>query len=115
MPYALPLTTRISQGSSRTRVNRVLSAQFGDGYSQEAPDGTNASYDVWKVSYENLDLTERVTVLTVLDAVGAWDYVTWTANGDAGSKKWKVTKDGYQETWVSGSHTNISFNLRQIF
>lgn len=114
MPSAMPLTTRISQGSSRTRKNRVLSARFGDGYSQEAPDGTNAATDEWSIAYEGLDSSERTTVLAVLDAVGGTDYITWTANGDGASKKWKLP-DGYQETWVSGTHSNIMFTIRQIF
>jgi phage-related protein len=114
MPQAMPLTTRVSQGSSRKRINRVLKAQFGDGYSQEAPDGTNSKYDEWAIAFENLDSTERTTVLTALDAVGGSDYLTWTAQGDGASKKWKV-KDGYTEIWVSGTHSTINFEIRQIF
>lgn len=110
----MPLTDRVSQGSTRKRKNRVLSAQFGDGYSQEAPDGTNAATAEWSVQFENLTSTERTTLLAVLDAVGGTDYITWTATGDASSKKWKV-KDGYQEIWASGSHSTIQFAIRQIF
>jgi len=114
MPQAMRLVTRVSQGSSRKRVNRVLKALFGDGYSQEAPDGTNSKYDEWAIAFENLDSSERVTVLAALDAVGGSDYITWTAQGDGTSKKWKV-KDGYTETWVSGTHSTIEFEIRQIF
>lgn len=114
MPQALPLTSRISQGSTRKRMNRVLSAQFGDGYSQEAPDGTNSKFDTWNITYENLDSTERTTVLAALDAVGGSDYLTWTPTGETVSKRFKLT-DGYSETWVSGTHSSISFEMRQVF
>ena len=115
MSQSLPLTGYISQSSSKTRKNRVLSARFGDGYSQEAPDGTNTLVDEWTINYENLSSTNRSTLTAALDAVGSWDYFTWTAPGDSSSKKWKVTTDGYQEHAISGSLYNINFKLRQIF
>src|SRR5688572_3201304 len=115
MPQALPLTTQISQGSTRTRKNRVLTAQFGDGYSQEAPDGINTLVDEWSIRYDNLNLTDRNTLWTALDAVGAWDYFTWTAPGDGSSKKWKVTKEGISEQPVSGDTYSIAFTLKQVF
>ncbi len=115
MPLALPLTTRISQGSTRTRTNRVLSAQFGDGYSQEAPDGINNLVDTWSITFDNLNASERATLWTALDTVGSWDYFTWTAPGDVVSKRWKVTADGVTETPMSGDLYSISFTLKQVF
>lgn len=82
MPTALPLPTRISQGFSRKRKPRVLHAQFGDGYSEDAPDGLNALVDECSITYENLTLAERNSVWAVLDAVGGWDVLTFTPPGD---------------------------------
>ncbi|WP_445322804.1 phage tail protein [Ramlibacter sp. AN1015] len=119
MPQALPFsegeTSLISQGSTRQRVNRVLSAQFADGYSQEAPDGINPNYDVWNITYVPLNASERATVWAALDAVGASDYLTWQPPGSATSKKWKVVKDSVSETPVSGDLYTVSFQLRQVF
>lgn len=114
MPQALPLTDRISQASSRSRKNRVLSAQFGDGYSQEAPNGINSLVDSWSLTFEALNATERASLWTMLDAIGSWDYFTWTPPGDV-SKKWKVTSDGVSETPQSGDLYSISFNVKQVF
>jgi phage-related protein len=114
MSMALPLTNYISQGATRKRTNRVLSARFGDGYSQEAPDGTNYKYDEWSLSFENLTTTDRATMWAALDAVGGWDYFTWTPPGGVAAK-WKVTSDGVQERPVSGDMYSLSFTLRQIF
>lgn len=85
MPTALPLTSAISQGFTRRRKNRTLHAQFGDGYSQDAPDGINAQHDEVSITYENLTLAERNTVWGVLDAVGGWDIVTFTPPGQSSS------------------------------
>lgn len=116
MPQALPLTDKIDQRTfSRQRVNRVLSVQFGDGYSQEAPDGLNADYDTLTLSYIPLDSTDRDTVWTALDAVGAFDYFTYQPPGFSSSKKWKVVKDSVREQPRSGTRYVISFQLKQTF
>lgn len=115
MSSALPLTSYISTTSTKQRKHRTLSAQFGDGYSQEAPDGTNSKYDEWNIVYQNLGQTDRDSLWTVLSAVGAWDYVTWTAFGDSTSKKWKITSDGISESIQSGNIYSVTFKLRQVF
>lgn len=109
---ALPLTDRISQSSTRTRKNRVLSASFGDGYSQEAPDGTNPQVDEWSLQFDYLTSSERSTLVTALEAVGSWGVLTWTPPGET-SKKWKVV-DGWGESYT-GNLSNISVTLRQVF
>ena len=115
MSYALPLTSFISTSSTRQRKHRTLSAQFGDGYGQDAPDGINPQYDEWQVIYQNLTQTDRDTLWVAIDAVGSWNYLTWTAFGDSVSKKWKITSDGISESIQSGNIYSVSFKLRQIY
>jgi phage-related protein len=113
---ALPLTTIISQdGSTRRRNYRVLSAQYGDGYSQEARDGINNVVDEWTVHYPNLVQADRDNLVAFLDSNGASVSWTWTAPGDSGSKNWKLTKDGWSETFLAGNVYSITFNARQVF
>ena len=114
MPQALPLTTAISQSSTRKRNYRTIRAQFGNGYAQTAPDGINSVMDTWEVTYENLTDAERSTLVTALDTVQGWDYFTWTAPGDATSKKWKVAGDGWSES-TTGNHWTVSFTLEQTY
>jgi phage-related protein len=114
MPTSLPLTTKISQDSSRKRTYRSLSAKFGNGYGQDAPDGINDVVDTWNVTYELLSQSDRDTLVSVLDTVKSWDYLTWTAPGDASEKKWKVTKDGWSEH-TTGLYYTISFTLEQSY
>jgi len=115
MPVSLPLTDRISQGSGRKRVYKTLSANFGDGYSQDAPDGINSTKDTWSIAYEGLDSTDRSTVVAALDAVGGSDYFTWTPIGAGASLRFKLTPDGWSETWQSGDLCTIAFSLRQVY
>jgi phage-related protein len=114
MPQALPLTTHISQSSSGQYRNRVLQAQFGDGYDQSAPDGINNRASEWSVRYDNLTTSEKNTLVTALNTVGSWDYLTWAPPGEA-TKKFKVTRDGYSVNAVSGDLWNISFTLAEVF
>jgi len=114
MPYAMVLTSKIRQGVSRNRKQRIRQAQFGDGYSQEVPDGINSTLDIRNnVGWDFLTASEVATARAMLDTIGSIDYVTWTPPGESIEKKWKVTTEGYSETYT-GTLTNISFNLRQI-
>lgn len=114
MPQAMPLTSAISQSSTRKRTYKTLTAEFGNGYSQTAPDGINNVRDEWNLSYENLTDAERTTVVAALDAVQTWDYLTWQAPGDAASKRWKVTPEGWSER-TTGTHWTISFVVKQVY
>lgn len=114
MPVALPLTNRISQGASVKKMNKTKSVQLGDGYSQEAPDGINSVREEWNIAFENLTSTERTTLVAALDAVGTWDYLTWTPPNSGSSKRFKVI-DGYSENFVSGDLSSISVTLRQTY
>jgi phage-related protein len=114
MPAALPFTNQISQGSSRQRINRVKSAQFGDGYSQEYPDGLNPNVDLWNVMWNPLGNADRATLMAALDT-GVFDYLTWQPDGYASSCKWKVVKDSVTDTPASGDLYTIAAQLRQVF
>jgi phage-related protein len=114
MPAALPLTNMISQSSSVTREYKTLSAEFGNGYSQDIPDGINWIRDKWTIEYENLTPAERDTLVAVLDAVGSWDIVTWTPYGESTQRKFKVDKAGFSASFT-GTFWNISFTLNQRF
>ncbi|MDP4299932.1 phage tail protein [Leptothrix discophora] len=114
MPYAMVLTTKIRQGVSRTSKQRIRQAVFGDGYSQEVPDGINAQMDVRQnVGWDSLTAAEVGTARAMLDAVGSTDYISWTPPGESVEKRWKVTNEGYTETYT-GTLTNITFNLREV-
>lgn len=116
MPQALPLTDKLSGSSSKHTTFRTIKAQFADGYSQRAADGTNAKVDSWSISWENLSSADKTTVLAALDAVGGWDYLTWTPFGEASSKKFILKDGGYSISHVEGgTYFTISTTLIQVF
>lgn len=110
----LPLTDHISQQSRRTVKFSTLSAKFGDGYEQTAPDGTNPRVESWSVVLENLTAAERATAWAFLDSVGFSTAWTWTPPGDTTSKLFKV-REGIDESFSAGNIYTISFNCEQVF
>jgi len=110
----LALQSFISQSSTKTRAHRILSAQFGDGYRQTAPDGINNRIDTWSINYENLSTADRDTLWVFLDLVGAFDTFTWQAFGDAATKTWRITGD-ISESYNSGGIYSVSFRAEQVY
>lgn len=118
MPVAMPHPEALSQNSSRSVKQRLLVAQFGDGYAQTAADGINSVFEEWSLSWENVTPSERNTITTALRQA-ATDYLTWTPTqfGDSTPKRYSVvpnrTADLYTETQAGGGFYTITTNLRQ--
>lgn len=106
-------TDYISQSSSRSRKQRVIQAQFGDGYSQEVPDGINSQLDMWNIVYEAMPTSVRNDVITMLHTVGSTGQLSWTPPGGS-AQLFKVSNEGYNESWLAGDISTISFAMREV-
>lgn len=113
MPAALPLSTEISQASQGETEYRILEVQYGNGYSQRALDGLNASMSSWNVSWENIPFAQFQALVAAFDAAYGIDYFTWQAPGDATTKKWIVQK--WSRAAASGNYYSVSATLKQVF
>ena len=113
MPAALPANLVPSQASTRRRTYKTKRARFGNGYAQSAPDGINSVMDAWTLVFENLTTTERNQLVSILDSIQSWDYLTWQAPGDAGTKRW-LLNDGWSES-TTGNLWTISFDVEQTY
>jgi phage-related protein len=112
---ALPLPEKIGRDATLEISSRTLTAQFGDGYNQRAPDGLNTEVETWTVTWLALTLSERETVLAALKTVGGWGVLLWTPCYQTAQQKYKV-KDGKRSVKVlSNSEFNISCTLEQVF
>lgn len=118
MTTALPLPLKISQQSDCTTTYQTLTAKYGDGYSEDRPDGINSKQYVVDIVYVNLSPTELASVYAFLDSVGGWNFFTWTnvLVGDITASKYKVdmTK-GVKTTVTSGNAYNLSFTIISYF
>ena len=117
MSVAMPLPTKISQNHQVRTRQRLLAAQFGDGYSQTAPDGINSMFEEWDISWELLTQTDRNTVVAAL-IQGATDVLTWTPPNDGIAKKFQILPSKvatlYTEQILAGQYFNVSTSIIQV-
>lgn len=114
MPQPLPLPDRLSADISKGINDAVLTAKFGGGYAQSAANGLNASTDTWSISWIWLSKADRDTVNAALEAVGAWDYLTWTPRGESTQKRFKVVPNSRRFEY-RGDKTKIHCSIEQVF
>ena len=113
---ALPLTNKISIEAEKSVVFREVSAQFGDGYKQVAPDGINNKIDNWNITWSPLSSTELTTVETVLNTNGSWGILSWTPAGESVAKNFRMSKEGYTRKALNRNGLfSISCKLVQVF
>lgn len=114
MPQALPLPDKLSADCSKRINYNVMAIQYGDGYAQRAPNGLNAQFDVWTITWIWLNATDAGTVRAALNAVGGHDYLTWTPPGEASAKRFIVEPESRFESY-HGGNIKIGVTLRQVF
>lgn len=117
MAISMPFPTRISQNMVRQVRQRLLSAQFGGGFVQQTADGLNSVYEMVSISWNNMTLGERNTIIAALKGAGS-DYIEWTPEDDGVLKRYIVvpSKDAvlYEESRVAGHLYSISTQLMQV-
>ena len=107
MPQSFPLKNKVSVGVNRQVAFKTLSAQFGDGYEQRAPNGINNRVETISIKWEALTKADFTTVVTALDAVGGWDYLTFTPHGESTEKRYKLKDGAYSTSYSTSGDSNI--------
>lgn len=87
---------------------KILKTDFGDGYTQEAPDGLNFLLGKYTVSWEALLPTERNTIKAFLEARGGYQTFLWT---DPESVQHKVKC----RSWTFSNVNPAVYSLRASF
>lgn len=117
MAVQMPLPNRISQDIGRTVKQRLLTAQFNDGYIQSAPDGPASIFEEFTISWTLLTKADRDIVTAALRQ-GATDLLLWTPPGDGFEKKYMIipakTATLYTETFNAGRYYNIATAVMQV-
>lgn len=89
----------------------VLSAQFGDGYSQEAADGINNKVQSWPLTFTGTKV-EMQTIVDFFDAHAGWKGFYWTPPlGVQGI--YKVT--AYSPSPIGGPMYSVTATFEQKF
>ena len=80
----LPLQDHIAVGYALSHKWSVLTAQFGDGYKQVAPNGINNKRSTWTITYKNLNEEKYNTVMNFLDSLKGTETFEATPRGYTG-------------------------------
>jgi phage-related protein len=109
----LVLQNKITQDSSVEYTENVVTASYGDGYSQRALYGLNAKRRKFSISWRGLDSTERTTLLNFWQSHGL--YKAFTANSivGIGNAKFRFTSP-LRETNV-GWYSNFDVEMTEVF
>ena len=110
---AMPVVNKITLDSSLKVSFSQISAKFGDGYEQVAPNGINNTIDTWDITWGALSTTEFQTVITALKSVGTWGIITWTPCDETVQKKFRITGDITRTR--EGTFYKVSCTLKQVF
>ena len=111
---ALPHPDYISQASTRSVRPLTISARFGDGDSQEVPDGINSQLPTWQIAYQSIPTEIRDDIIAALEEVGCSGILSWTPPYGAPAGIFKVTMEGWNESFTAGNLHDLSFSLREV-
>lgn len=117
MTYSFPtMQAGVSISSTKTTNYRVLQMNFGNGYSQTAPDGINNQVDTWMLTFTNMGLTDYNNLIAFFNTVGSSQPITWQSPVDSVAKLFKVDiQTGVQTTISAGNIFSVSTKLIQVF
>ncbi len=101
-------------GSAMQVIPRVLTAKFGDGYSQRAADGLNTLLRKWTVLFNNRSQTDCDAIEAFLVAQGGCLAFNWTPpTGVAGL--WICSlPNGWTRTPQTGPLASISCTFEEV-
>lgn len=93
-------TWPVAYNSSKTVKPRVKQAKFGDGYSQESPDGINNVAEEWNVVFENIDNSTFVSIENFFKSLKGYISFNWTTPDGLSAKfkcrEWQFSQSAYQ-------------------
>lgn len=107
-PVPLP-----SPGTSRKSKPKLLKADFGDGYTQTAPDGTNWIKDTATLTWDALTLTQANTIDAFFYTQGGWNPFYYTLSDDSTPSRW--TCEDWELTRGEGGIRKITASLIKYY
>lgn len=106
----------ISKSSTKKVKYNTLQMNFGNGYSQTAPDGINNRIESWSLKWDGLTLTDRNALWAFFDQVGCFQAITWTPPGATAPLLFKIDiSNGVQEQCLGGNVFTITCNISQVY
>ena len=112
---ALPYPNKVTRDSDSELTFRAISAKFGEGYKQSAPDGINATIENWNITIGPLKPAERVIALTAFKTVGTWGTITWTPYDETVQLNFQIKEGTSIKSVRVGKLYKLILTLEQVF
>lgn len=89
-------------------------AQFGNGYSQRAPDGLNNNPQMWNVAFLGRSYSAEIDLIDAfLAALNGTDYFLWTP--PRGGSQIKVICPKWSRRPTKGPYDDLTATFEQVF
>ena len=107
------------RGLSKTTQHRVLTAQFGDGYSQRVRDGINTKIESFTISFNNRSAEEINLIAAYLDSKAGLHFVlnitdTFTS-GSLSDSAIKVVCQDYSTSYTHTVNHSLTTTFRRVY
>lgn len=114
MPTPVFPDINLGRDSRRRKTNRILQAEFGDGYMQRALDGINTEVEEWTMSFKDRPKAEVDTLITFFDGLNYVDHFEWTPPDENTAKQW--IQNGEYEVSYSGYDTrSLTVPIKRVY
>lgn len=95
----------------KTAEPRIKKVEFGDGYTQEAPDGLNYNLYTWGLNWETLTQTEKTTMENFLVARKGYETFLWS---DPSAIQYRVKCRSWSVTEIAPKIYSIKCTFNQV-
>jgi len=107
------------RGLSKTTQHRVLTAQFGDGYSQRVRDGINTKVERFSISFNNRSAEEINLIAAYFDSKAGLHFVlnitdTFTS-GALSASAIKVICNEYSTQYTNTVNHSLTTTFRRVY
>lgn len=102
-----------SKAFSKSAKTRVITAQFGDGYSQRIPDGINSVVREWNISFNNNSIIQINSIEDFFNLHKGSTPFLWIPPGE--SVQYTVICPEWTRTYNSHLSATISAKFTQVF
>lgn len=113
--FSLLYENKLTRSCTVEKQNKTMRANFGDGYSQRCPAGTNALKETWKLTWAGLSESQKDEVVGLLDEVAGWNIIRWQPLYEDAVKSF-IVKDGkYSYGTGNKRHYTVSCELVRVY
>lgn len=108
-----PVAPRATTSTAMQLDEKVLQADFGDGYEQTASDGLNSIREAWTLTWPGILDADADAIEAFWRSKGKVTAFWYRVPGRAAAKRFKFTQ--FERPQVAGHLDGVSVGIREVF